>query len=579
MVLDAEVLTVLIAEDSAADRMLLASIVRRQGHKVLTASNGLEAVEVFERDRPQLVLMDALMPVMDGFQAAQRIKQAAGETLVPIIFLTSLTETDALVRCLEAGGDDFLAKPYNQVILDAKIRAMDRMRRLQATVLAQRDVIAQHNEYLLSEQRVAKAVFDKVAHSGCLNAPNVRYLQSPYALFNGDLLLAAFNPSGDMFILLGDFTGHGLPAAIGAMPLADVFYGMAAKGYSSSEILREMNAKLKRILPVGMFCCATLLNIGFQRRSVEVWNGGLPSGYLQKADGCERLELVSRHLPLGVLEPGAFDDTTEVYPLQLGDRLFLLSDGVLDTADVDGNLFGEQRLLQVLEHNRQPARLFDEIEESLVEFQGVTRDDISLVEVTVVEADTLPAPILVYSDSGESSPLDWSMDLELRGQTLRRFNPLPHLLQSLLEVHGLRVYSGALYNVLAELYSNALEHGVLGLDSALKRNAEGFSRYYQLRAARLASLKDGYVRFRLNILPLSAGGGLDGGGRLIIQVEDSGPGFNVASALARQRNPVEFCGRGLGLVQSLSDSCAWSEDGRSVSVEFSWPATVPTNVA
>lgn len=82
-------LSILIAEDNAADRMLLSTIVNRQGHRVLTASNGLEAVALFEQERPQLVLMDALMPLMDGFEAAERIKAAAGEELVPIIFLTS----------------------------------------------------------------------------------------------------------------------------------------------------------------------------------------------------------------------------------------------------------------------------------------------------------------------------------------------------------------------------------------------------------------------------------------------------------------------------------------------------------
>ena len=81
---------------------------------------------------------------------------------------------------------------------------MGRLHLLQRTVLEQRDLIVRHNEHLLNEQRVAKAVFDKVAHSGCLNASNVRYLQSPLALFNGDLLLAAYKPSGGMHVLLGD---------------------------------------------------------------------------------------------------------------------------------------------------------------------------------------------------------------------------------------------------------------------------------------------------------------------------------------------------------------------------------------
>ncbi len=561
-----EPLTILIAEDSAADRMLLSSIVRRQGHEVLTAANGAEAVEAFRLQRPQLVLMDAMMPVMDGFEAARQIKALAGETLVPIIFLTSLSESEALARCLEAGGDDFLAKPYNQVILAAKIKAMDRLRRLQATVLEQRDQIARHHDYLLNEQRVAKAVFDKVAHSGCLNAPNIRYLQSPYALFNGDLLLAAFTPAGDMHVLLGDFTGHGLPAAVGAMPLAEVFYGMTAKGYGLSETLREMNAKLKRILPVDMFCCATLLCLSFQRRSVEVWNGGMPDGYLHSIASGERTQLTARHLPLGVLSPQTFDDRTEVFPMAVGDRVFLLSDGVIDTCDANEQLFGVERLQRVFAANRRPDQLFEEIEQALRDFRGEARDDVSMVEVSLLEAAQLSPPALVYSDSGQSCPLDWSVSFEFRAATLKRFNPLPYLLQLLLEVHGLRAQSGALYSVLAELYSNALEHGVLGLDSSLKRDASGFARYYQQRNARLDELQDGYVRVHLQVAPKGEGG------CLTIRVEDSGKGFDVDRVMARPLDGARLSGRGVSLIRQLSRNANWSDDGRSARVEFFWEA-------
>ena len=561
-----ESLTILIAEDSAADRMLLSSIVRRQGHQVLTAANGAEAVEVFRLQCPQLVLMDAMMPVMDGFEAARQIKALAGEILVPIIFLTSLSESEALARCLEVGGDDFLAKPYNQVILSAKIKAMDRLRRLQATVLQQRDQIARHHEYLLNEQRVAKAVFDKVAHSGCLNAPNIRYLQSPYALFNGDLLLAAFTPAGDMHVLLGDFTGHGLPAAVGAMPLAEVFYGMTAKGYGLAETLREMNAKLKRILPVDMFCCATLLCLSVQRRSVEVWNGGMPDGYLHSMATGERTPLTARHLPLGVLNSQAFDDRTEVFPMALGDRVFLLSDGVIDTCDANEQLFGVQRLQEVFALNRQPDALFEEIERALRDFGGEARDDVSMVEISLLEPARLNPPAVVYSDSGQSCPLDWSVSFEFRAATLKRFNPLPYLLQLLQEVHGLRAQSGALYSVLAELYSNALEHGVLGLDSGLKRDASGFTRYYQQRNVRLDELQDGFVRVHLQVTPEGEGG------CLAICVEDSGKGFDVERVLERPLDPVRLSGRGVSLIRQLGRNANWSDDGRSARVEFYWEA-------
>ncbi|MEB0078709.1 fused response regulator/phosphatase [Pseudomonas sp. CCI3.2] len=561
-----ESLCILIADDNASDRLLLSTIVRRQGHRVISVSNGQEAVEVFERERPQLVLLDALMPVMDGFEAARRIKQMAGESLVPIIFLTSLSESEALVRCLDAGGDDFVAKPYNQIILAAKINAMDRLRRLHETVLRQRDQITKHHDYLLNEQRVAKAVFDQVAHSGCLSAPNIRYLQSPYALFNGDLLLAAYTPAGNMHVLLGDFTGHGLPAAVGAMPLAEVFYGMTAKGYGLAQTLREMNAKLKRILPVDMFCCATLLSVNFNVRQVEVWNGGLPDGYLHHVASGKRTPLVSRHLPLGVLDPNRFDDKTEVHPLAMGDRIFLLSDGVLDTSDIDDRLFGVERLNTVFAANREPDALIGEIQEALNDFRGDVRDDVSMVEITLVEPELLGAQVVTYSDSGESSPLDWSVSFEYRAATLKRFNPLPYLLQLLLEVHGLRSQSGALYSVLAELYTNALEHGVLGLDSGLKRDASGFSHYYRERNNRLANLEEGYIRLHLQVVPLGDGG------RLTVRIEDSGAGFDVKRAMSLPTVGHELSGRGLNLVRKLSQHCHWSEDGRTACVEFSWGA-------
>lgn len=559
-----ERLCILIADDNASDRLLLSAIVGRQGHTVLCASNGVEAVELFQEQRPQLILMDAMMPVMDGFEAARRIKQMAGESLVPIIFLTSLTEGEALARCLDAGGDDFIAKPYNQLILAAKINAMNRLRLLQDTVLQQRDMIARHHQYLLHEQRVAKAVFDQVAHSGCLSAPNIRYLQSPYALFNGDLLLAAWTPTGNMHVLLGDFTGHGLPAAVGAMPLAEVFYGMTAKGYGLPETLREMNAKLKRILPVDMFCCAALLCVNFNQQSVEVWNGGLPDGYLLHADGRPQTPLVSSHLPLGILSAARFDDNTQVYPFAHGDRIFLLSDGVVDSTDNDGELFGMDRLQEVFAANRQPERLIEEVQWAVTRFRGKARDDVSMVEVSFIEPELLGPQAVIYSDSGASSPLDWSATFEFRGSTLKRFYPLPYLLQVLQEVHGLRLQSSALYIVLSELYSNALEHGVLGLDSSLKRDAEGFARYYQQRGQRLDELVSGFIRVHLQVVPEGTGG------RLTLRVEDSGQGFDPLQVLSRPPAVDELSGRGLSLVQRLSNQCRWSSDGRTACVEFVW---------
>lgn len=123
-----EPIKILIADDNDTDRMILQTIVAKQGHEVVIAKDGVEAIEQFQSESPQIVLLDALMPRMNGFEAAVKIKELAGETLVPIIFLTSLKDADSLAKGLRAGGDDFLSKPYNQTILKAKIDSFNRMR-------------------------------------------------------------------------------------------------------------------------------------------------------------------------------------------------------------------------------------------------------------------------------------------------------------------------------------------------------------------------------------------------------------------------------------------------------------------
>ena len=106
----------------------------------------------------------------------------------------------------------------------------------------------------------------------------------------------------------------------------------------------------------------------------------------------------------------------------------------------------------------------------------------------------------------------------------------------------------------------------MGLDSSLKCDAAGFARYYQERSKRLVTLRDGFVRFHLDLAPHGDGG------RLLVRVEDSGDGFDVGAVLASQKVAGSLCGRGLTLVRQLSDRCQWSADGKTVSVEFFWSA-------
>lgn len=560
-----EIISVLVADDNDSDRLILSTILKRQGHEVLEAANGREAVDLFTEKRPHMVLLDALMPELDGFEAARMIKYAAGEDLVPIIFLTSLKDATSLAKCLDAGGDDFLSKPYNRVILEAKIHAFQRMRQMHQTLQNQRDQIAKNNSYMLEEQRVAKAVFDNVAHSGCLDAPNVKYMLSPLSVFNGDVLLAAYKPSGGMHIMLGDFTGHGLPAAVGAMPMAEIFYGMTAKGFGLKDIIREINLRLKSILPIGIFCCAAFADVSYRKGSLSLWLGGLPDCYLRRESG--ELEVFKgSHLPIGVIDSKSFDDSMFEVRMELGDRFYLWSDGIHEARNVQDEMYGENRLMKLFEDNEDSEQLFGQIRRDVTNhLDGSARDDdITMLEIKMVDPSEIQTETFKVEMGAISGPTDWKMSYRLGPNTLRDFNPLPLLLQLLMEVPGLRPHSGTLYTVLSELYSNALEHGVMGLDSALKSDPSGFTEYYQRRGAALEQLKEGYVEFGFEHLST-----LDGG-CLVVSVLDSGDGFEYDNESGAESPEGGFYGRGIPLLSNLCKRIHYVGSGNSVEAVFEW---------
>lgn len=570
---DNPALTILIAEDNTSDRMILQTIVRKQGHHVITAMDGLEAVEQFRLHRPQLVLLDALMPHMDGMEAARHIKSMADEELVPVIFLTSLNDAESLAKCLEAGGDDFLTKPYNRVILQAKINALNRMRAMHQTVQRQRDHISERNRQLLHEQSMARRVFDNIAHQGCLDADNIRHIISPMAIFNGDVLFASPKPSGGMHVFLGDFTGHGLPAAIGAMPAAEIFYGMTTKGFTIAEILREMNRKLQRILPKGFFCCGAMLDLNLHTGHVEVWNGGLPDGYLLRSNGrWEKLH--SRHLPLGVLPPERFSAACERYEAVVGERVLFCSDGILESYNNQGEMFGEERFTSVIESCDTADQVFDRLRAAIEAFSGDvdSEDDLTLVEVAMAREELLDDLSQRLSGTSLTGPSSWRCQYQLRDKTLAQFNPVPLLLHMCMDVPGLRLFSGQIFTILTELFNNALDHGILQLPSTLKDSPRGFTRYYNEREKRLQSVDGHWVSITLDHL---ADG--NNGGRLLITVEDSGRGFDYKAFDKVDMNHHQLAGRGIPLLRQLCHELQWSGRGNRAEAQFRW--TLPSSSA
>ncbi|HWQ13333.1 MAG TPA: HD domain-containing phosphohydrolase [Roseiflexaceae bacterium] len=121
---------ILVVDDDLTIVELLTRMLRRDGYEVITAHNGLEALEQVASQRPDLILLDVTMPVMDGFTVCRRLKDDEQTALIPVTMLTGLDDLDHRRRGIEAGADDFLTKPIDQITLRARIRTQLRLKRL-----------------------------------------------------------------------------------------------------------------------------------------------------------------------------------------------------------------------------------------------------------------------------------------------------------------------------------------------------------------------------------------------------------------------------------------------------------------
>lgn len=560
------VLTILIADDNPSDRILLKTILSQFGHKVISAVDGQDAIDKFDPQLIQLVCLDIKMPRKDGWEAALEIQRLAGSLFVPIVFLSGVVDPIALSNCLRIGGTDFISKPYSPALITAKLNAIVKLLVMQKTLEDQRDAMALYNEKLLHEQDVAKVVYENITHSNCLEDPALSTLHYGTHTFNGDVILAAYKPNGGMHILLGDFTGHGLSAAIGALPLADIFFDWTKKGFLMRQIIPEINARLKGVLPANMFCSAAFIDVKVNNKSIEVWNGGLPDllFFSQAAD--KPIRLTSKNLPLGVLPPDVFECQIDPMSFVPGDRLMAFSDGIYEALDLSGQMFCHSVLSPLYRGEVESDRSLDWLTERLKQ-EGVLdnpHDDISCLSVRLDTNIGIDSSGHDISRGHDEAPADFSFEYILNADSLRNTDPLPYVLQILTTVPGLSSFSSQIFMILSELYSNALEHGVLELSSDKKKSNEGFSHYYEERERRLAGLNSGYVKISVKVTS-------DNNDRVIeLYVEDSGAGFDYKSINYDISNTALLYNRGLALLNQLCDKLEFSKNGSAVKAHYHW---------
>jgi anti-sigma regulatory factor (Ser/Thr protein kinase) len=343
---------------------------------------------------------------------------------------------------------------------------------------------------------------------------------------------------------------------------------MTSKGFTPQEILVGINKKLRQFLPVGMFLGVQLISISHDLDQVTIFNAGMPE--LLIVDGATsqiRHFVKSNSLPLGVIDNLDTSDLAQTYALQKNDKLVLYSDGLTEAWSEDDEEFGMQRLVDAIQ-SAGDKRIFDNIFDQLEQFCGnrTQADDVTLIEINCVD-ELLPVITTHEPISGSvhnfKSRGDWEYVFNLKNTRLRETNPVPIIINQIMEMEGVESERQALFTVLTEMFVNALDHGVLGLDSSLKADPAGFALYFQKRQQLLDSLEQGHITFHLTVEQN------DNIRSIMIRVEDSGEGFEFNN-LPQQADQHGLSGRGIILMRELCESVNFIGKGNIVEAIYSW---------
>lgn len=300
---------ILLVDDEPLNRELLMGYLANQGYELLEASGAQEARLMLERYKPDLLLLDVIMPGEDGFSFCQWVKKEYRELFLPVILITALNDRESKLKGLECGADDFLSKPVDRIELSIKVRNMLKVRELQQNI---------HKELVLA-QKVQQCLF--FANNGL--GPRDKMYYKPCHRIGGDLI-EVWERKGMRWVFLADASGHGPSAALIAA---------AVKAFINKDcpdpafFLEHLNQKLSMLLAGGdEGYYVTAVCFAIKEGRLAFAGAGHPPPMLRSQGEVKKLD--SQGIPLGVLPQQEF--SVQELAFQPGDYLLLYSDGLLD---------------------------------------------------------------------------------------------------------------------------------------------------------------------------------------------------------------------------------------------------------
>ena len=400
---------VLLVDD---DRFSLDVLVEAlQGHHQLsTALDGESALRSIAKNQPDLVLLDLMMPRMDGYTVCKHLRADPATRDLPVIFLSGLDEVSSKARGFEAGGTDYVTKPFEAVEVRARVRSLLKAKLYQDTARAS----------LASELRVAQEIQrgmvpEDFAGLGFGLPIDVHALLEPAREVGGDLYDVFPLGDGRVCIVLGDVSGKGIPAALFMAITATLLRATARHVQRPEEILSHVNQELSRKNPSSMFVTIFCAILDTKTGKLACASGGHTAPVLVRPGQAPQFLSDRPGTVVGIQTNIAF----EPRELQLspGDALFIYTDGVTEAFDPERECFGEDRLIAALGESPSSAKAM--VERVLAEVRTFANgepqsDDIALLAIRWVPAAELKLDL--YSTLADSAHGYQSVRAFLAGQ-------------------------------------------------------------------------------------------------------------------------------------------------------------------
>ena len=331
---------ILIVDDAKTNIDILVEALH-DDYKLSVALDGAAALRSVEKSAPDLVLLDIVMPGLDGFEVCRRLRAQESTRELPIMFLSALEDVKDKTRGFEVGGNDYLTKPFEILEVKARVRSL-----LKAKAYA--DAI---REALDRDLRIARDIqmgilpTDLVAatsHSGL----DVHAIIEPALKVGGDLYEVLRASDDRLVIALGDVSGKGISAALFMAIAVTVLRTLARHIVDPAEILHRLNDELAERNPHGMFVTIQCLVFDLERGCVTGAGAGHHQMALLSPNRAPRLAFPSSGRPAGLFPSNALE--CETLTLEPGDTFVLFSDGVSEATNTAGDFYGEDRLLILL---------------------------------------------------------------------------------------------------------------------------------------------------------------------------------------------------------------------------------------